>query len=209
MTQESGARPQSARHRRARRGAASRPVLDARACMKPIAGHVVRAFLPGASSASVARLRAQTATHRSARSTRIHDAGLLRGLRRRRPAAYRLQIDWHGTPQETHDTYSFGPVLSRRMARPPLAGGPVCGARMPRLAAGHARQCRGRALRGVGAECAARVRGRRLQHVGWPPSSDAPASSSAGVWELFIPRHRRGHALQVRDRRRATATRCR
>jgi 1,4-alpha-glucan branching enzyme len=70
-------------------------------------GHVVRAFLPAASAVSV--VDASNGEHIGSLA-RIHDAGLFAGYVTR-PTEYRLVIDWNGTPQETHDTYSFGPVL--------------------------------------------------------------------------------------------------
>ena len=45
----------------------------------------------------------------------------------------------------------------------------------------------GVALRGVGAERAARERGRRLLRLGRPQSSRCAGSAQSGVWELFIP----------------------
>ena len=54
-------------------------------------------------------------------------------------------------------------------------------------------------LRRVGAERAARVRGRRLQPVGRARASACAASASSGLWETFVPGSGRGPALQVRN----------
>ena len=54
------------------------------------------------------------------------------------------------------------------------------------------------ALRGVGAECAARERGRRFQSLGWARASHADRGPS-GVWEIFLPELGRGRDLQIRN----------
>ncbi len=145
-------------------------------------GHVVRVFLPGASSVSVAD--AGNGEHLGSLA-RIHDAGLYAGFVTR-PAAYRLKIDWHGTPQETHDTYSFGPVLSDEwldrlsqadpyavlecLGSRPITHGGVAGVRFA-VWAPNARRV---SVVGDFNTWDGRRHPMRLRH-------------NAGVWELFIP----------------------
>ena len=67
------------------------------------AGQVVRALLPGASSAEVV-------TRGGARKlTPLHPAGLFEGPLAEQP--YLLRVDWNGTIQETEDPYAFPPLL--------------------------------------------------------------------------------------------------
>ncbi len=71
-------------------------------------GTVIRAVLPGASSATVIDLQGKTlATFR-----RTHPDGLFEATL---PATvpYRLRIDWQGVMQETEDPYAFPPLLGQ------------------------------------------------------------------------------------------------
>ena len=85
------------------------------------------------------------------------------------------------------DPYAFGPVLGplrrllrrRRHASPPL--------RQARRPSHRPRGRRRRAFRRLGAECAARLGGRRLQWLGRPPPCHAQAPVGTGVWEIFVP----------------------
>ena len=71
-------------------------------------GTMIRAFLPGASGATVIGVQGNTlATFR-----RTHPDGLFEATL---PAAvpYRLRIDWQGVIQETEDPYAFPPLLGQ------------------------------------------------------------------------------------------------
>lgn len=145
-------------------------------------GSVVRVFLPNAAGVSV--LDAGSGEPLGT-LTRIHDAGLFAGFIER-PTAYRLLIDWHGTPQETHDPYSFGPVLSddwlHRLSQAdpyavleclgsrPITHGGVAGVRFA-VWAPNARRV---SVVGDFNTWDGRRHPMRLRH-------------NAGVWELFIP----------------------
>ena len=168
-------------------------------------GHVVRVLLPGASGVTVIDRASGAALGSLDEDSRRGPVCAASSTDR---GAYRLAIDWHGTPQETHDTYSFAPVLSdewlnRLAGADPYAVLECLGSR-PVTHEGIA----GRALRRVGAECAARVGGRRLQLVGRPASSDASASQRGRVGTLRAGRSARARATSTRSSR-ATATRCR
>jgi 1,4-alpha-glucan branching enzyme len=146
------------------------------------AGYVVRTFLPGAASVTVLDRESGTPL---GELSRIHDAGLFAGFVER-AAAYRLAIDWHGTPQETSDTYSFGPVLSDEwltrlshadpyavlecLGSRPVTHGGVAGARFA-VWAPNARRV---SVVGDFNTWDGRRHPMRLRH-------------NAGVWELFVP----------------------
>ena len=66
-----------------------------------------------------------------------------------------------------------------------------------------------RALRGLGAECARASPWSATSTPGTRGAIRCGCAIRAGVWELFVPRVGAGRALQVRDRRRRTACRCR
>jgi len=71
-------------------------------------GTVIRAVLPGASSATVVDLQGKTlATFR-----RTHPNGLFEATLPAR-VPYRLRIDWQGVMQETEDPYAFPPLLGQ------------------------------------------------------------------------------------------------
>jgi len=71
-------------------------------------GTVIRAVLPGASSATVIDLQGKTlATFR-----RTHPNGLFEATLPAR-VPYRLRIDWQGVMQETEDPYAFPPLLGQ------------------------------------------------------------------------------------------------
>ena len=70
-------------------------------------GTVVRAFLPGATSADVF---ARNGGEWLGRLQPFEDTGLFAGPVSRR-AAYFLRIQWPQSTQETEDPYSFGPIL--------------------------------------------------------------------------------------------------
>ena len=167
-------------------------------------GHVVRVLLPGASGVTVIDRESGAAL---GSLTKIHDAGLYAGFVDR-PGAYRLAIDWHGMPQDTHDTYAFSPVLSDEWLNRLAGGRSVCGARMPRLATGHARRrCRacaspcGRRMRGACRWSATSIHGTgaviRCVCVITPACGNSSCRGSA-----------RARATSTRSSR-ATATRCR
>ena len=71
------------------------------------AGPVVRVLLPGATGVQVLE---RDSSKPLGTLTQVHPAGLFIGFIDEMQA-YRLNIDWQGTPQEVADTYSFGPVL--------------------------------------------------------------------------------------------------
>ena len=77
-------------------------------------GHVVRVLLPGASGVTVIDRESGAAL---GSLTKIHDAGLYAGFVDR-PGAYRLTIDWHGTPTQpgAYPVTTAKPVVNR-MAR--------------------------------------------------------------------------------------------
>ena len=147
------------------------------------AGHVVRVLLPGASGVTVID-RESGAPLGSL--TKIHDAGLYCGLRRPTAARTVSRIDWHGTPQETHDTYAFGPVLSDEWLNRLASADPYA-----------VLECLG--SRPVTHEGVAGVRfavwapnARRVSVVGDFNSWDGRRHPmrlrhNAGVWELFVP----------------------
>ena len=145
-------------------------------------GHVVRVLLPGASGVTVIDRESGAAL---GSLTKIHDAGLYAGFVDR-PGAYRLTIDWHGTPQDTHDTYAFSPVLSDEWLNRLAGADPYA-----------VLECLG--SRPVTHEGIAGVRfavwapnARRVSVVGDFNSWDGRRHPmrlrhNAGVWELFVP----------------------
>jgi 1,4-alpha-glucan branching enzyme len=72
---------------------------------------------------------------------------------------YLLQIDWGETTQITEDPYSFGPLLSDYDLFLLGEGHGI----VPRRAGDGGGRHRRRALRALGAECPARLRGRPIQ----------------------------------------------
>jgi 1,4-alpha-glucan branching enzyme len=71
------------------------------------AGPVVRVLVPGASGVQVLE---RDGSKPLGTLTQVHAGGLFVGFIDE-AVPYRLNIDWHGTPQEIIDPYSFGPVL--------------------------------------------------------------------------------------------------
>jgi 1,4-alpha-glucan branching enzyme len=69
------------------------------------AGHVVRAFVPGASGIRLITPEGETIAEMTRVEGALFVAPIADGQR------YRLAIDWSGTVQETEDTYGFGPLL--------------------------------------------------------------------------------------------------
>ena len=134
---------------------------------------------------------------------------LLRGRAREAHALSAARARTSDAQWIVDDAYAYGPVLGplddwllgRRHAREAL--------RPARRAPDRARRRGRRALRRVGAECAARLGRRRLQRLGRPPPRDAQARRHGGVWEIFVPALGRGRAVQVRDRRRGRHSCCR
>ncbi len=80
------------------------------------------------------------------------------------------------------------PVRGREASRPRLALG---------ASVDDGRRRRRRAVRGVGAECAPRVGGRRLQQLGRPPPPDAAAPSGRRVGDVRSAARPRGHATNT------------
>lgn len=146
------------------------------------AGPVVRVLLPGASGVQVLERDSGKAL---GALTKIHPAGLFVGFIDEMQA-YRLNIDWHGTPQEVDDTYSFGPVLSDEALNRVSGGDPYavmeCLGSRPVLHGGVA-----------GARFAVWApNARRVSVVGDFNSWDGRRHPmrlrhNAGVWELFVP----------------------
>ena len=144
----------------------------------------VRVLAPGARSVSV--VGPQEARHP------LHDDGdgLFSGAagpgRAGEPGSYRLDIEWPGALQRTHDPYAFGPLLPADALRELAAGGwraslEWLGAR-PATVAGIA-----------GLRCAVWApNARRVAVVGdfnsWDPRRHGMRlRHEAGVWELFVP----------------------
>ena len=92
-----------------------------------------------------------------------------------RNVPYRLRIEWPGLPQETEDPYSFGLLLGELDLHLFAEGRHFELAKVLRRAGDDGRRRARRALRRLGAECAARLGGRRLQRLGRPAPSDAAA----------------------------------
>ena len=159
-------------------------------------GAVMRAMLPGAFAVTaVARdepsLRATLSPCATAASSSA-----------RAPATgpYLLRIDWGGPIQETEDPYSFGPLLGD-LDIYLLAEGKHRD--LAQCLGAHAmigRRRAGRSFCGLGAECAARLGGRRFQHLGWTPPPDAAAPWRRGVGDVRAAA-RSGRALQIRTAR--------
>ncbi len=146
------------------------------------AGPVVRALLPNASHVTVvARDDGRTLGELA-----LIRQGLFAGFVSE-AVPYRLRIDWHGTPQEIEDTYSFGPVLSDDALTRLSHGDPYA-----------VLECLG--ARPVTIDDVPGVRfavwapnARRVSVVGDFNSWDGRRHPmrlrhQAGVWELFVPR---------------------
>ena len=160
-------------------------------------GPVVRAFLPGAQRRRGAAL---ASTGEARPLSGVHPGGPVRGPRRRQAPPYRLRIRWPGAVQETEDPYSFGLLLGELDLHLFAEGRHFELARVLGRAGDDGRRRARRALRGVGAQRAARLGGRRLQRLGSAGAircgcATTPASGSCSCRALAP-----GATLQVRHR---------
>ena len=186
------------------------------ACTRPRSaamGSLRRASMPGRRHGSCVLVDAATGDEIAAKTARMHRRGLFvrHGLADR--AASRSAIACAVSAGRTRlrgieDPYRFPPVLgeldihllaegNHRRLYEQLGAHPTI----------HRRR-RGRRLRGVGAECAAGQRRRRLQRLGRPPPPDAQAHRGAASGRSSCPGVGRGAPLQIRaarPRRRAPA----
>ena len=170
-------------------------------------GGMRRARVPARRRQRVEVLRRATAG--SSAQLQPHPSGrLLRAARCRRRTPYRLRIHWPDAVRRSRT-----PIASARCSANSICY--LLGEGRHRDI-GHALGAQPTTIDGVrGARFAVwapnaqRVsRRRRLQH--WDGRRHPMRlRHRAGVWELFVPRVGAGHALQVRDHRRATASRCR
>lgn len=144
----------------------------------------VRVLAPGARSVSV--VGPQEARH----PLRDDGDGLFSGAagsgRAGEPGSYRLDIEWPGALQRTHDPYAFGPLLPADALRELAAGG--WRASLEWLGA------RPATVEGIaGLRCAVWApNARRVALVGdfnsWDPRRHGMRlRHEAGVWELFVP----------------------
>src|ERR1700692_403663 len=161
------------------------------------AGPVVRVLLPGASGVQVLE---RDSGKPLGTLTQIHPAGLFAGFIDEMQA-YRLNIDWHGTPQEVADTYSFGPVLSDEALNRVSGGDPYA-----------VMECLGSRPVVHGGVAGVRFavwapNARRVSVVGDFHSWDGrvhPMRScgGSGVWEIFLPELASGvtYKYEIRSR---------
>ncbi len=160
-------------------------------------GYVVRVLLPGASGVQVL---ARDSSEPLAELTQVHPAGLFIGYIGE-PQAYRLNIDWHGTPQEVADTYSFGPVLDEERAarashgatRTPCSN--ASGSR-PVVHGGVCRACASPSGRPTRAGCPWSA----ISIPGMAGVTPCACATTPACGNCSVPRLGAGHALQVRDR---------
>ena len=162
----------------------------------------VRVFLPERQ-----RVVARRRRRRAANSPRIHDAGLFAGPVDGTRPHYRLRARFGDNEVELEDPYRFPPVLSDFDLYLLGEGNHLRALRQARRASDDARRRRGRRLRGVRAERAARQRGRRFQFLGRPAPRHARARQRL-LGDLRARRARR-RQIQIRDRRPRRRSCCR
>ena len=164
----------------------------------------IRAFLPGAQSASRCCGAATSAARPSSEAERAD--GLFEGAGVRR-APYLLRI-MAGRGAGDRGSLFLRPAAGRARPASVQRGPALRAGRGARAPSRDGRRRAGRALRGLGAQRAAR------RVVGDFNAWDARRHPMrlrfpAGVWELFVPRLDGRRALQVRDRRRRRRCACR
>ena len=109
-------------------------------------------------------------------ANRLHADGFFQAVLpgRKRDLEYRLRIvRWDGSELITHDPYRYGPIMGEVDLHLFAEGNHLRPLRKIWRPSSDDRGRAGRLLRGLGAERAARQRGRRFQWLGWSRQSDA------------------------------------